>query len=405
MTRREERALLVVGGGLAGLAATAEASRAGLDTVLVEQRDAIRGPRRLIAKAVDSDGEIRAETTAWGIWGRDVALWNPTAGSSVMYVQQVIVATGAFERPAAFPGWTLPGVISAGGARRLLQQGVAPGQRVLVAGYGKWAKSIAKDLQAAGVNVVDTLDAAAKSGRLVIRAEGESNLERVVIARARKEHVLEIDALVLAWGLLPENQLARLAGCQHSASVYLDPCTDRDAWMRTSVPGVLVAGDAGGIRGPKAAVAQGRLAGLAAALDAGCISLKTAEKRAKSIRRRLSAIDPVPPPPLQALFDARTDGQTVLCRCEDVTLADITERIFDGSLEPGPVIAETRATMGLCQGRNCASLLAAAISRQSGVPIDRVPPITPRPPVLPVPLGVLAERPPVFEPPPNVTQA
>ena len=54
--------------------------------------------------------------------------------------------------------------------------------------------------------------------------------------------------------------------------------------------------------------------------------------------------------------------------------------------------------MGLCQGRNCANLIAATIARPADVALERIPPITARPPVVPVPLGALAERPPVFPP-------
>ena len=85
------------------------------------------------------------------------------------------------------------------------------------------------------------------------------------IPRPGTEQTLEADALVLAFGFSPEDRLARLAGCDFRGAAYVDPRTVRDAWMRTSVPGVLVAGDAGGIVGPDAAIEQGRLAGLAAA--------------------------------------------------------------------------------------------------------------------------------------------
>ena len=79
--------------------------------------------------------------------------------------------------------------------------------------------------------------------------------------------------------------------------------------------------------------------------------------------------------------------------------------MFEGSLEPAGVIAETRAGMGLCQGRNCACLIAATIARQARVPIQHIPAITPRPPIVPVPLGVLAENPPVFPPLPELVTA
>ncbi|MBV9354906.1 MAG: FAD-dependent oxidoreductase, partial [Chloroflexi bacterium] len=386
--------------------------RAGLSTTLLERRASLQGPLHLVAEATSARTELRLNTTVWGIWGHELALWSPDSGCSVLGAHQVILATGAFERPVAFPGWTLPGVITAGGARRLLEQGVAPGERVCVAGYGPWLASIAADLRAAGVHLVGVVDASARPGRVVVRAEGTDRVERVVVAGTAADwsasnaerSEMGVDALVLACGLLPENQLARLAGCSQLASAHVDPAIERDPWMRTSAPGILVAGDAGAVRGPDAALDQGRLAGLAAAVDAGGLDQITAASRARTAQDRLSVADAAKDysPPRPGLLTL-PDPDTVICRCEDVTMREIQERLFEGTVEPGPVIAETRAAMGACQGRHCASLVAAVISRQTGSALERIPPVTPRPPVLPVPLGALAERPPEFETDPRST--
>jgi NAD(P)H-nitrite reductase large subunit len=238
----------------------------------------------------------------------------------------------------------------------------------------------------------------------VVRADGQEELRHVVTARVdadwyprpNTDEVLQADALVLAFGHQPEDRLARLAGCDYEGSAYLSPWTTRDVWMRTSVPGVLVAGDAGGIVGADASVQQGRVAGLGAALEAGCLGLDEAWRRARPIHRRLSQMvrSGSPRPGLFAL----ADSQTVICRCEEVTAGQVAEKVFEGSVEPASPIAETRAGMGLCQARNCAALIAATVARHAGVPLERVPAITPRPPIVPVPIGVIAERPPVFPP-------
>jgi NAD(P)H-nitrite reductase large subunit len=281
--------------------------------------------------------------------------------------------------------------MSAGGAARLLEQGVRPGERVLLAGHGAWVAAAATELRRVGLELVDVVDA--DDGRIVVRAEGERGVERAVIASAGSETMVEIDALVLAFGWLPENQLARLAGCQHTDGAYVSPTVVRDDWMRTGVPGVLVAGDAGGIVGAEASLEQGRLAGLAVAVAAGRLTQAEADQRAGSLRGHQGFVAG-PRAGLHALADA----DTVICRCEDVTAGQIVERLFDGGLEPGPVIAETRAGMGSCQGRNCLSLIAATIACHFGQPIEGVPAITPRPPVVPVWVGALAERPPEFAP-------
>jgi len=112
-------------------------------------------------------------------------------------------------------------------------------------------------LSAAAVNLVGVLSASATTGHVAVRAEGEGRLERIVVAdvdadwypRSGTEKVVDVDAVVLAFGSLPEDRLARLARCEHSGSAYLNPTTVRDHWMRTSVPGALVAGDARGVLG------------------------------------------------------------------------------------------------------------------------------------------------------------
>ena len=218
-----------------------------------------------------------------------------------------------------------------------------------------------------------------------------------------RSSLLGFDHLIIAtgsferavpFGWQPEDRLARLAGCDFTGSAYIDPWTTRDAWMRTCVSGVLVAGDAGGIVGEPAALDQGRLAGLAAAVDAGSVHADQAQRRARPIQRRLSQVPRRERPPDGLL--AVADSDTVICPCEGVTAGQLTERLFPGTVEPAGVIAETRATMGVCQGRQCATLVAVTIARHAGVALDDIPPITPRPPVVPIPLGAIAERPPVF---------
>ncbi len=372
---------------------------------VVEQQSLLLAPRRLLDAFNGSGAELLLDTAAWGIWGRDLAVCRADGQSAVITFEQVIIATGSFERPVAFPGWTLPGVMSLDSALRMVEQGVAPGNRLLLAGYGAYLADAHAELAQHGVAAVEILDAAVSRGRLPIRAEGGERLERVVSARVDAdwharggtERTHEVDMLVLAFGRLPEDRLARLCGCDVSGSLYIDPRTVRDEWMRTTMRGVLVAGDAGGIVGAEASVAQGRLAGLAAALDCGVLSVHEATRRARPVQRRRRHGADATALPKSGLL-ALAEPETVICRCEDVTAGQVTEHIFEGNLEPASVIAETRGGMGLCQGRNCASLIAATIARHAGIAIEGIPAITPRPPIVPVPLGVIAERPPVFAP-------
>ena len=94
------------------------------------------------------------------------------------------------------------------GAVNLLEQAAALGQRVLVAGYGAFARSAVAELQRRTVRTVAVLDASARAGRVVIRADGDELLQRVVSARVDTgwiprpgtEQTLEADALVPAFG-------------------------------------------------------------------------------------------------------------------------------------------------------------------------------------------------------------
>ena len=71
-----------------------------------------------------------------------------------------MLATGAYDRPVAFPGWTLPGVMTAGGAQALAKgQGVLPGRRVLLAGAGPFLLPVAAQLEAGGAEVVAVAEA------------------------------------------------------------------------------------------------------------------------------------------------------------------------------------------------------------------------------------------------------
>jgi hypothetical protein len=72
----------------------------------------------------------------------------------------IVLCTGSYDRPVAFPGWTLPGVLTAGGAQALAKgQGVLPGRRVLLAGAGPFLLPVAAQLAAAGAEVVAVAEA------------------------------------------------------------------------------------------------------------------------------------------------------------------------------------------------------------------------------------------------------
>ena len=83
---------------------------------------------------------------------------------------------------------------------------------------------------------------------------------------------------------------------------------------------------------------------------------------------------------------------TIVCRCEDLTLAEIRKVIADGYRTIDEIKRVTRAGMGPCQGRTCRMIIAGELSRFYKVPIEEVLMPTFRPPVKPVKLGLFLKK-------------
>src|SRR4029079_2196261 len=97
--------------------------------------------------------------SVWAVEGRVLRITDGVRGDSLS-ADAIVLATGAYHRPVAFPGWTLPGVLTAGGAQALAKgQGVLPGKRVLLAGAGPFLLPVAKQLRLGAAHVVAVVEA------------------------------------------------------------------------------------------------------------------------------------------------------------------------------------------------------------------------------------------------------
>jgi NADPH-dependent 2,4-dienoyl-CoA reductase/sulfur reductase-like enzyme len=459
--------VLVIGGGPAGLAAGVEAAEAGLSVAVVDERptfggqifkqpgpgfritstdalgrDFVRG-RKLIAAAENCGAELLPRTSAVAVYGTSVVLAEDGGHARAVEARRIVVAPGAHDRPVVFPGWTLPGVITAGGAQTLIKtQRVLPGRKIVFAGSGPLALAFPAQLRGYGANVTIVLEAGPAPGardlfhllraargnaqllreavayrsrlarervplryrRIVVRAEGAGRVERVVHAAtdadwrpiAGTEETMEADTLCIGYGFFPSVEILRLAGCAFDYDEDLGgPVVIRDEWLRTSVDGISAAGDGTGVQGSYVAVDEGRLAALGAALDLGALSARDAGERAASIRVRLGRKEAFRTA-LRPLHGVRpgiyelADADTVVCRCEELTARDL-EAAIATSADLNAVKPLTRVSMGLCQGRNCQRHVAAAIARRHGGTISDVAPATPRAPLRPVPIGAVAD--------------
>ncbi|MEU0050980.1 FAD-dependent oxidoreductase [Streptomyces sp. NPDC006309] len=340
----------------------------------------------------------------------------------------VLLATGGYERILPFPGWTLPGVVTAGGAQAMLKGAlVLPGRTAVIAGTGPLLLPVATGLAAAGARVTALVESAgpgallrtapalaAQPGRLaegagyavrllrhgvrtltrhtVVEAHGTDRLEAVTVAaldrdghpRPGSARRIPCDTLAVGHGMLPHTDLAETLGCTLSGTGVRV-----DEEQRTDVPGVWAAGEATGVGGAALALAEGHIAGRSAAArlygTAPDPRRWAAAARARTrLRAFATALDAVYAPPA-GWAQAVTDD-TVVCRCEEVTAGEVREAV--GTLGAGDlrtVKLLTRAGMGWCQGRMC----APGVAGLAGCP----PTAGRRPFARPVPLGVLAALP------------
>jgi thioredoxin reductase len=287
MTMQTE--LAIVGGGPAGLAAAIEAARRGVQVTLVDLGDQSGGALALQTHAYDDIGlsgfavgtllwraaeaagaTLLPRTLAWGLFEDrtlGLAINHHTAGerSDLLQADTVLIATGAVDRFAPFPGVTLPGVVTATAALTMLHRWrVRPGTHALIVGSDPIAVRVEQAARDAGMQPTrvassEGLHALAGPDKTLATVEKRDASDAVEWAIAQ-------DTLILAEGMQPANELARMVDCAMMWSAPLGGHVPRhDAGMATSIPGVSVAGDAAGVGDAGSAILQGRVAAAAIA--------------------------------------------------------------------------------------------------------------------------------------------
>ncbi|MFG2823238.1 FAD-dependent oxidoreductase [Kitasatospora sp. NPDC048365] len=448
--------LAVVGAGPAGLAAAVTAADLGLRVALVDAGARIGGqyyrhpapelgaarPERLhhgwsvfaglrerlaAHAAVDHLAGHHVWAAECGpVWRLHTTHGPEAADRTTVEAGAVLLATGAYERQLPFPGWTLPGVVTAGGAQAMLKSGlVLPGRRIVVAGSGPLLLAAASSLVHAGAEVPAVVEATDYLGyakglptllgnpaklvegaqhgasllrhrvRLrrssaVVEAHGTDRVTAVTVARLDRdwrpvpgtERRIACDAVAVGHGLVPQVELATELGAATRTTPDGAVALAVDAEQRTSLPGLFAAGETCGVGGADLALAEGVLAAYAVAGRPAPRGAVVRRDRRRAFAELMAAAH-VPGAGWTGWLTPETD----VCRCEEVPVARIREAVEElGAGDARTVKLLTRAGMGWCQGRMCGTAVAC-LSGGAGGRADS------RPLSCPVPLAQLAEPP------------
>lgn len=379
--------VLVVGAGPAGIAAACAAAESGKRVGVIDDNP---GPGGQIWRGVSQHApspqasEWRARLARAGVTLIHSAsvIAQPAAGLLIaetwestltLAYGKLILATGARERFLPFPGWTLPGVMGAGGLQALVKGGLPiAGKRVVIAGSGPLLLAVADYLRRHGARVLLIAEQTPPSrirkfairllrhpgkvfqalqlrlslagvpyrpGTWPVAAGGGDSLEWVELASGGRRKRVSCDYLACGFHLIPNVELAELLGCEMAGgSVRVNE------QQETSVRGVYCAGEPVGIGGLETALVEGQIAGYAATglpeRARALFAQRTAARHFAGLLEETFA--------LREELRALAAPETLVCRCEDVTQARLARHAGWRSAK-----LHTRCGMGPCQGRVC----------------------------------------------------
>ncbi|MGB3860759.1 MAG: NAD(P)/FAD-dependent oxidoreductase, partial [Candidatus Aminicenantaceae bacterium] len=415
------------------------------------QRHYIETQNQILFKRLNKELEkvhihFLSNTVVWGIF-EDKIIATDSKDHALIKAKKLLIAEGAYETPVAFPGWTMPGVMTLGGVQILLKsQGVIPQGKILIAGTGPLLYFTAAQLVKNGANVIGVLEASPLSqwmkwifrlirspkllmkgiqyllilkkhrvpvyySHVVVKAQGEEHLEKIIFAKAdkhwkplsRTEKTVNVDILGLNWGFIPSTIFSHMAGCQHECDPLMRwwiPKTNSN--YETLKEGIFVAGDCTGIGGVKSAVLEGEIAGTEVSFQLGRISKLMADRHQARLKKSIShqkwyyeflrKIYAFRPGLLHLLSD-----DTIICRCEEIDYKTITKIIEDGAHHIDQIKRLLRVGMGRCQGRFCYPTLLGLLANI--LPLNELhkEDFSARPPAKPIPLKILSKESPSGE--------
>jgi len=457
MPKRAAYDVVVIGAGPAGLAAATSAAEAALSTLLLDEN---AGPGGQVFRAIAStpvtdrkqlgadywagadlvqalrasSAEVIHRATVWSL-DRNLEIGVSIGGASAFVkAKRVILATGALERPFPIPGWTLPGVMTAGAAQTMLKaSALVPDGRTVIAGQGPLLWLLAAQILRLGGRIDRILDTTERrnyfaalphafafltspyfakglalmrevrakvpvvSGVSELAAAGDGRLATVSYVAGGRRETMYADLLLLHQGVVPNVNLAMAAGVEHRwDDLQLCWSPVLDASGNSSVAGIAIAGDGAGIGGAGAAVVRGRIAAraaveaLAPASAAKLTPMTALRADLASAERGRVFLDSLFRPAAQFRIPS---GDTIVCRCEEVTAKDVLDSVAIGATGPNQLKAYRRTGMGPCQGRLCGLTVTELMAEARGKTPQEIGYYRLRAPVKPITLAELASVP------------
>lgn len=335
---------------------------------------------------------------------------------------RLVLATGAMDRVAPVAGWQSAGVYTLGAAQIALKaQGVALGSKTVLAGSGPLLTLVAWQLHKSGAKLAVVLDTSslgtqmrglpdmmARPGLVWHGARMRLGLGRLYHAGAQldrietdasgpvaihwrnargRAQITSCDTVGLGWHLQAETHLADLAGIPFDYSTQWAQWLPRVDPMGRAGEGQYLAGDGVRILGADGAEIAGRLAATACLQDLNLPSLSPdedmqARARMERFSLGLSRAFPWPAKMVRAASD-----DTIICRCEGITAADLRVGSALGGNEANRVKSLARVGMGRCQGRYCQLIGAELIAAKSGMSVEGAGRLRAQAPARPVPIG------------------
>lgn len=439
---------IVIGAGPAGITCASAICGAGLDVLLLDEQPHLGGQiyksietasnkclqllgedyrsgQKLIRRFHQEKVSYVPGATVWQVEPDGHVYYSKEGASHQVSGKFIVAATGAMERPVPFPGWTLPGVMGAGGANNLFKDaGLLPKGNVILAGSGPLLYLEAVHLIDMGARIRAILETTHRLPNLSsifhlpgaarridvlkkglsmlhsikkagiehhksitgLTAKGEGSLTSVQAKKGEQQLHFDADLLLTHFGVIPNTTVFRQTGCRHKwnpVQRYWYP--ECDKWGRTSHNTIFAAGDGEFVQGAVAAALKGEIVALAIAADMGIIHEDEQNRCFDHLNKQLDK-ERYPRPFIDAMYAPepdlyQCDPETVVCRCEGITLGQVQAIIDEGCIDPNEIKALLRSGMGVCQGRMCGSILNEIISQRSGIDIQKIGVLNIRPPL------------------------